>query len=278
MTFARGSASLELLGRGAEQGGSVLVLPRLPMARQRRVAGALLDALNDPDFMRRLAPPVREALAEAWAAGEDLGLGHSLPPLVVDAAGDAAFAGFEGVLSAIVRATSGKVVNLPPEETVRKRAAAARLLQRVFPRGIDFLSQSMSLQYTAMVKIIDTLRKDAECSAAVAELQLGWLVDHMEAHLAPYERAVMTTDARDPEAESAKFHAAYTNLVVQAAAHHPVDEWIAQKIKGAYETQLKAHRKERRSARARQRKKKAAAVAASAVATRAPADATTPKT
>lgn len=235
----------------------MLELPRLTIIRQRRIAQGLTEAAQDKIFVKTLAVDVRDALAKAAQAGEALGVSHDLPPLLVDNSTDTVFGAFDGVVSGIERGMTDRVIAPLPPAQAKKKAAAALLRQRVFPNGTDFLSRSMPLQYSAMVTIIDTLRNDTACAAAVAELVLGYFVDHMEAHLAPYGRSVKTTDNRDLEAAGTAFHDAYVRLVVKLAAHHEGAGAIQERLYNPFQNEITAQREEERSAR-RARKKAAA--------------------
>lgn len=108
-----------------------------------------------------------------------------------------------------------------------------------------------------MAKVIATLRDDPECVAAVKELDASYFVDHMEAHLAPYGRAVRTTDDRDMGAVGAAFHAAYVGLVVKSTAHHAGAAEIEKRLYNPYQHEIAAQREEERLARARSKTKKA---------------------
>jgi hypothetical protein len=237
----------------------MLELPRLTIIRQRRLAQALEASRQDAAFVKTLAPPVVTALAAVVAAGTEIDVDHVLPPLLVDTTTDAVFAAFESYLGAIVRGMSDKVIAPLPADRAAKKAAASLLLERVYPDGVAFLARAMPLQYDAMAKVVDLLRKDAGCIAAVKELGAEFFVDHMEAHLAPYGRAVKTTDDRDLEAAGGVFHAAYVALVVQIEANHGADEAIKKVLWNPYQTELDDQREEGRKSRAKTKKKKAAA-------------------
>jgi len=58
----------------------------------------------------------------------------------------------------------------------RRLPAAATLRARALPRGTRFLALSMPLQYDAMKKVIDALREDDACVAAIKELDAGFWV------------------------------------------------------------------------------------------------------
>jgi len=238
----------------------MLDLQRLIIPRQRRLALSLTQSVQDKVFVKSLAPDVRSSLTEAVKAGEGLDTNHVLPPLLVDGSADTVFAAFDGLLASIVRGMTDRVIAPLPPPQAKKKAAAAHLRQRAFPNGVDFLSRSMPLQYDAMVTVIGTLRDDAECAAAVKELDAGYFVDHMEAHLAPYGRAVRTTDDRDLEAVGAAFHTAYVDLVVKTTALHGGAAAIRARLFNPYETEVAAQREEERLARARAKTRKAQAV------------------
>lgn len=242
----------------------MLGLQRLTITRQRRLAQALAEATEDKAFVKTLAPAARGALTETVKAGEALDASHELPPLLVDNSTDTVFAAFDAFLGSIERGMTDRVIAPLPATQAKKKAAAALLRQRAFPNGVEFLSRSMSLQYDAMVKVIGTLRNDAACVAAVKELDAGYFVDHMEAHLAPYGRAVKTTDDRDMEAVGTAFHEAYVRLVIKLAAHHEGAAAIQQRLYNPYQTEIEAQRNDERAARARAKKRKAAKAPATA--------------
>jgi hypothetical protein len=237
----------------------MLGLQRLIIARQRRVARALAEAAADKDFLKTLAREVRTALTKAVKAGEALDSDHELPPLLVDRSTDTVFAAFDAFLGNIERGMTDRIIAPLPPPRAKKKAAAALLRRRAFPKGIEFLSSSMSLQYNAMVDVIGILRDDPDCVAAVKELDAGYFVDHMEAHLAPYGRTVKTTDDRDMEALGTTFHEAYVRLVIKLAAHHEDAPAIQQRLYNPYQTELDAQRNDERAARQRAKKKKAKA-------------------
>jgi hypothetical protein len=136
------------------------------------------------------------------------------------------------------------------------------LRQRLFPDGASaFTSETMPLQYDAMSRVMGLLRNDVECVAAVRELGLGYMVDHIEAHLVPYGRAVKTQDGRDVEALGAVFHAAFTKLALAPEAHHAGEAEVRKRLLGAYEAELESQREDERDARARRVRKKADAKA-----------------
>jgi hypothetical protein len=64
----------------------------------------------------------------------------------------------------------------------------------------------------------------------------------MKAHLAPYGRAVRTTDDRDLESVGAAFHAAYVGLVVKSTAYHAGTAAIETRLCNPYETEIAAQR------------------------------------
>lgn len=231
----------------------MLDIPRLIVARQRRVAQSIGELAADNVFVQSLHPDTRAALAAAVAAGTRLDGGHDLPPLLVDNTSDTVIYAFEDCLAAIERGLSDKVVPLGADQA-RKRNAARFVRQRAFPDGSGFLSHSMPLQYRAMRDFSDKLR-EKDCADAVTELGLAWFVAHIDAHLAPYGRAVRTTDNRDLEAESDAFHAAFMSLAVQAAAHHAGDAAIRKQLMSAYETEVEAQRTDERERRRAARKK-----------------------
>ena len=240
----------------------MLDLQRLIIVRQRRLAQTLAETAQDKAFVRTLAPDVRAALTETVTAGAALDSEHILPPLLVDNSTDTVFGAFDAFVASIVRGMTDRVVAPLPAPQAKKKAAAAHLRQRAFPHGVDFLSRSMPLQYDAMVTVIATLREDPECVAAVKELDAGYFVDHMEAHLAPYGRAVRTTDDRDMEAVGAAFHAAYVGLVVKSTAHHAGAAEIEKRLWNPYQNEIAAQREEERLARVRTKVRKAQAAKA----------------
>lgn len=231
----------------------MLDMARLNANRQRRVFLSLVEVQQDKVFVRLLADRVRDALEGAVTAGQPLGARHSLPPLVVDNSTDAVFGGCFTLVTAIESAVTDRVVDPSPEAVAAKRAASTLAL-RAFPNGTAFLMQSMPLQYEGMTQVVDRLRNDAPCVAAVATLHLGWMVDLMEAHLAPYGRVVNRGDNRDTEAASAAFHAAFRTLAMRALDHHDADADIRSRLLGAYERELEAQREEERGARKRREK------------------------
>lgn len=228
-------------------------LVRLVIARQRRLLGALQEADADKSFVKQLAEPVREALQEAVRAGEPLDDDHAVPPFVVDNSADAAIGGFHTIVVGIDKALSDRLIKPLPPERAKKKAAARDILQRAFPNGTGFLGDAMPLQYTAMKKLVKTLRAKP-CADAVAVLGLGYLVDHIEDHLAPYGRAVKTRDNRDLEEVGAAFHEAYTALALLATAHHAGDDEVKKRLLNPYRTQLSDQRQDDRAARARSAK------------------------
>ena len=142
---------------------------------------------------------------------------------------------------------------LPPAQAA-KRSAASVLVMRAFPQGSAFLSRSMPLQHEAMTQAMDRLRNDDACVAAIKELGLGWYVDHMEAHMAPYGRAVRASDNRDVDALSTAFHSAFRALAFATLAHHDGDADVRSRLLGAYERELEAQRSDERAARKRREK------------------------
>ena len=233
-------------------------LPRITIARQRRVHRVLAEALRDKVFVKSLHELARKAPAEAVGAGEGFSEEHVLPPLLVDNTTDTVMLAFEGVLEQTERALTDRVVKPLPPERASKKAAASTLRQRLFPDGATaFTSETMSLQYDAMARVVGLLRNDAECVAAVRELGLGYMVDHLEAHLVPYGRAVKTQDGRDLEALGAAFHVAFAKLALAAEAHHGGDADVRKRLLAAYEAELESQREDDRDARARRARKKA---------------------
>jgi hypothetical protein len=241
----------------------MLDLQRLTIIRQRRLAQSLAETTEDKAFVKTLATEVRTALSEAVTAGQALDSDHILPPLLVDNSTDTVFGAFDAFVASIVRGMTDRVIAPLPAPQAKKKAAAAHLRQRAFPHGVEFLSRSMPLQYDAMVSVIDILREDPACVAAVNELGAGYFVDHMEAHLAPYGRAVRTTDDRDMEAVGTAFHAAYVRLVVKITAYHADAATIEMRLCNPYQHELAAQREEERLARVRSKTKKAEAAKAS---------------
>lgn len=237
----------------------MLTLTRIPITRQRRVAQSLKDAFEDKAFVKSLEADVRASLVDVVGIGEGLDTGHLLAPLLVDNTADTVFAAFEALLEAIINGMSDRLIAPLPEARAKKKAAASVLVQRVFSQNKGYLSADMPLQYDAMCKVIDTLRKDPECAAAVRELGLGWFVDHLEDHLAPYGRCVKTKDNQDLEAVGAAFHKAFVRLQMKAGANHEDDPAILTRLGSAYETELEAHRADVRDTRKRAAEKKAEA-------------------
>lgn len=240
----------------------MLDLQRLIIVRQRRLSQSLAETAEDKAFVKTLATEVRTALTETVTAGEALDSDHVLPPLLVDNSTDTVFGAFDAFVASIVRGMTDRVIAPLPAPQAKKKAAAAHVRQRAFPHGVEFLSRSMPLQYDAMAKVIATLREDPACVAAVNELGAGYFVDHMEAHLAPYGRAVRTTDDRDMEAVGAAFHAAYVRLVVKITAYHADAATIEMRLCNPYQHELAAQREEERLARVRTKTKKAEAAKA----------------
>jgi hypothetical protein len=234
----------------------VFELQRLTIARQRRLAQSLLEAEQDKSFVKSLNPDVRTALSDAVKMGEGLDPGRELPPLVLDNTTDTVFSSFENLLESVEQGMTDRIVAPLPPDRAKKKAAASFLLKRVFPDGTGFLSSSMPLQYTAMTTVLDLLTKDPECVAAVKELGVGYFVDHMEAHLIPYGRAVKTSDGRDLEAAGTAFHDAYTRLAKKVDVHHEGDAAASEKLCKPYQRELEAQREEDRQSRARRAKKK----------------------
>ncbi len=234
----------------------MLNLPRLPLVRQRRVAQSLTDLLADKDSTKPFHASVKASLGAAAAIGLRLDAGRELPPFVLDNTTDTVFLGFDNVISAIERGMDDRVVKPLPSVQAKKKAAASTIRLKAIPDGMPFLSLSMPLQYDAMRSVMDLLEKDEGCVAAVEELDLGYFVAHMSAHLAPYGRAVKSADGRDLEGEGDAFHAAFLKLAVQTSAFHADDKAIHKQILGAYETELEAQREEDRANRRRLKKKR----------------------
>lgn len=233
----------------------MFTLPRLTVRRQRRVASDIDKAVDDKAFVKSLHADVRPVFERAVEAGRRLDAGRELPPLLLDKTTDGVFGAFQHVAENIYEGMDDRVVPLTPDR-IKKKAAANAILTRALPSGLGYLSQSMSLQYEDMRGIVDHLHDDAECVAAVGELHLGYFVDHMNAHLAPYGRAVKTADGRDLEAESDAFHALFTDLAVKVTANYAADAPVRNALLGAYETELEAQRAEEREARRRRRQPK----------------------
>ncbi len=82
--------------------------------RRRRGVLSLIEAHGDDALGLTLHERVRDALREAVAAGEALGGVHSVPPIAVDNAADATFAGFFHALTALESAVSDRVVAPTP--------------------------------------------------------------------------------------------------------------------------------------------------------------------
>jgi hypothetical protein len=226
-------------------------LTRLVIARQRRVAQSLSEFVKNPKALKGLHADVRKALEHAVETGAALDDAPELPPLLVDNSSDAVFAAFDAWLEATVRGMNDRVVTPLPPDRAAKKAAAATLRARALPRGTRFLALSMPLQYDAMKKVIDALREDDACVAAIKELDAGFWVDHMEAHLAPYGRAVKTLDGRDVDALGEAFHKAFHKLCLATLTHHDGDAGVRKGLLGAYETELEAQREDERAARKR---------------------------
>lgn len=231
----------------------MLEMTRLNANRQRRVFLSLAEVRDDKAFVRSLDGRVRDALEGAVTAGQPLGARHSIPPLVVDNSSDAAFAGLYNLVVAVESAVLDRVVDPSPEAVAAKRAASTIVL-RAYPDGVSFLSQSMALQYEGMTRVVDRLRNDAPCADAVKTLRLGWMVDHMEAHLAPYGRVVNRGDTRDTEAASGTFHAAFRTLALRVLDQYEGDADVRARLLGAYERELEAQRDDERASRKRRAK------------------------
>ena len=231
----------------------MLDLNKLSPNRQRRVFLSLVEVRGDKVFVSALNERVRDALEAVVLQGQELADSHSLPPLAVDNSTDATFSGFFALVSAIESAVSDRVVAPAPAATAAKRAASTLLL-RAFPNGTSFLLLAMPLQHEAMAKVMDRLRRDEPCVEAVKLLGLGWLVDHMDAHMGPYGRVVSRGDSRDAEAVSNAFHSAFRSLALRALDHHEDDADIRARLLGAYERELDAQREEERASRKRREK------------------------
>lgn len=231
----------------------MLEMTRLNANRQRRVFLSLAEVRDDKAFVRSLDARVRDGLEGAVLAGQPLGARHSIPPLVVDNSSDAAFAGLFNLAAAVESAVTDRVVE-PSAEALAAKRAASTILLRAYPNGVTFLSLSMALQYEGMTQVVDRLRNDATCAEAVKTLRLGWMVDHMEAHLAPYGRVVNRGDTRDTEAASNAFHAAFRTLALRVLDHHEADADIRARLLGAYERELEAQREDERASRKRRAK------------------------
>lgn len=221
-------------------------LPRLIVARQQRVLQALRELSEDKALVKALHPDARDRLLQCIAAGAPLDLAHALPPLLLDNTTDSVVGALLRVVTAIEDGLDDRIVPLDPKKAAR-RDAARLVHQRAFPIGVPFLSDTMPLQYRAMRTLADTLGA-ADCVKAVATLGLEYLVEHFEAHLAPYGRAVKTTDNRDVEADSDRFHAALVALAMQVTVHHGGTP-IEKQLMAAYDTELEAQRTEEREAR-----------------------------
>jgi len=228
-------------------------LGKLDTHRQRRVARSLIEADGDDAFRHTLHERVQEALQDAVAAGEALGGVHSVPPIAVDNAADATFAGFFNALTALESAVSDRVVAPKPRALAAQRAAATLRL-RAFPQGVRFLTLSMPLQHEGMTRVMDRLLRDEHCVEAVQTLGLGWLVEHMEGHMAPYGRVVKRVDNRDTAALSKAFHEAFRKLALRTLDHHEGDAAVRARLLGAHERESEAQRSADRSASKRRGK------------------------
>lgn len=231
----------------------MLELVKLGPNRQRRVFLSLDEVRGDKVFVSALNGRVRDALEEVVLRGQELAGTHSVPPIAVDNAADAAFSGFFAIVTAIEGAVNDRVVTPTPAATAAKRAAGAILL-RAFPKGTAFLSLAMPLQHEAMKQVIDRLLRDDACVEAVKLLGLGWLVEHMGAHMGPYGRVVSRGDSRDADAASDAFHSAFRTLALRALDHHEADADIRARLLGAYERELDAQREDERASRKRREK------------------------
>lgn len=237
----------------------MLELPRLTILRQRRVLQDLRDLLEDTKLTKGLHADVRARLTDAVTAGDGLDEGQALSPLLVDNSTDAVFGAFDAWLAAIGRGMTDKVVAPLPPAAAKKKAAAATIRAKALSGGTGFLMKKMSLQYKAMRELLDKLRDDAECKAAITELGAEYWVEHMNAHLAPYGRAVKTQDNRDLEAVGDAFHEAFRDLAFATFTHHGKNAALRARVLGAYEKELDAQRTEDRDARKRAAKKAAPA-------------------
>lgn len=224
-------------------------LVRLVLPRQRRVAQTLAELAADDSATQGLHVEVREALTEVVATGARLDLGLNFNPLLLDTTTDGVFGGFESVLDGTVRCLSDRVIKPLTADQARRKAAAQTLQQRIGASNAGYLNSSMQMQYRVMRSIVDMLRSDAECVAAVLELGLGDLVTHLEAHLGPYGRAVKAADGRNQEADSDAFHAAMTRLAMRVLTYHERSPELQKRLLGAYETELAAQREDGRVGR-----------------------------
>ncbi len=229
----------------------MLELPRLTMQRQRRVYLALLDLLADKIATKPMHADVRASLAKTVDLGAGLSVDRELPPLVLDNTADAVIGAFDDLLESVERLLNDRVVRPLTEEQTQMKNAATTVRQFAFAEGTDYLVASMPLQYKGMRATADALQNNKTCAAAVKTLHLGWAVDHLIAHLAPYGRAVKAADGRDLEAVSDAFHAALEDLAVKTTAHHGADKAIRSQLLGAYETELAAQREDERATRKR---------------------------
>lgn len=234
---------------------------RLTIVRQRRVAQSFADLAENAKLMKTLAPEARDAIHAAATAGAALDTGAALSPLLVDTSTDVVYGAFETWLDAIVRGMSDKVVTPLPPTMAAKKAAASTLHAMLFGKGTGFLRIDMPLQYKAMRDVIDALRKDPVCVPAVKELGAGFWVDHMEAHLVPYGRAVKTQDGRDLEAVGSEFHDKLRQVVLRVLNFHDGDAAVRTTVLGSYERELAAQREDERQARKRRKDKKTPKVA-----------------
>ncbi len=112
----------------------------------------------------------------------------------------------------------------------------------------------MPLQYEGMTRAMDRLRRDAACVEAVETLGLGWLVEHMDRHMAPYGRVVKRVDNRDGAALSKAFHEAFRKLALRTLDHHEGDAAARARLLGAHERESEAQRAADRSSRKRRGK------------------------
>lgn len=162
----------------------------------------------------------------------------------------------DDLLEAVEGVLNDRVVNPLTDEQSQMRQAARTVRQTALPGGTGYLNDTMPQQYKTMRTMADALQNHKACAAAVKTLHLGWAVDHVLAHLAPYGRAVKAADGRDLEAVSDGFHAAFEQLAVKTRAHHGADAAVGKLVLGAYETELTAQREDERAARKRSAAKK----------------------
>lgn len=226
-------------------------LTRLPIARQRRVGIAIREMLADkaPNKSSAMPAPVKAAATVVEGLIDRLDPGYELPVLLLDKATDSVYYGFRAVVEGIEQCLDSRIVKELSKDQLKKKVAATTLAQRALADDMGYLAAAMSLQYTGMLALVDKLNGDTQCKGAVEELGLGYLVEHMEAHLAPYGRAVKAADGRDMEAESAAFHEAFEDLLVAARAHAGKSSDLYKKLRESYDFELEAHRKDRAARR-----------------------------